>query len=378
MEKPGVTAIILAAGYSDRMGRFKPLLRLGRQPVIKRVVSSFRAAGVSDVRVVAGHCKEKLLPVLAKLNVRVIINDRYATGMFSSVQAGVKSLDSSTDAFFLMPADVALVRAETIRYLVEAHKLHRGNILVPTFNNKRGHPPLISGRFADAIMKFNGEGGLGGVLSLHNTDLLDLPVPDSNILLDMDTPGDYANLQKRLQSMKVPTAMECDVIMREIYAIPGAVIQHSRAVAAVALSMVDQMNRHGFDIDRELLVSAALLHDLARGRPDHAAESARKVHSMGYPAVAELIETHMDIVPSIDEEVCAAEVLYLADKLVSGDKVVSLQERFGRAADRYGDKPEAAANIKIRYENAAGILARIEARTGALDFSSRTTAGTQL
>jgi len=378
MEKPGIAAVILAAGYSERMRRFKPLLDLGGQPVIERVISSFMDAGICDIRVVAGYCKEKLLPALAGLNIRVIVNDRYATGMFSSVQAGVKSLDSSVDAFFLMPADVPLVRAGTIRYLAEVYNLHRDKILVPIFDGKRGHPPLIAARFAGSIMDYSGEGGLGGVLNLHNADILSLPVPDGNILLDMDTPEDYAALRKKLPRMDVPTSAECKVIMRDIHAAPDAVIDHGRAVAEVAVFIGDEMNLHGFNIDRELLMSAALLHDLAKGSPDHAMVSAHIIRGMGYPAVAEIMQTHMDIVPGTGAEVSAAEVLYLADKLVSGDRVTPLQERFNRTVDRYGDKPEAADRIRIRFENAAGILARIEARTGSLNINSRTTTGALL
>ncbi|MFA5398896.1 MAG: DVU_1551 family NTP transferase [Dehalococcoidia bacterium] len=377
MEKPGITAIILAAGYSERMKRFKPLLDLGGQPVIERVISSFLNAGISDIRVVAGYCREKLVHALAGQSVKVVINDRFAAGMFSSVRAGVTNLDSSTEAFFLMPADVPLVRQETIRYLAGAYRLHSDRILIPVFGARRGHPPLIAARFAGSIIDYSGENGLGGVFSLHSADIVALPVPDGNILLDMDTPEDYVTLCRRLQRMNVPTAAECEVIMSDIHGVPDAVIAHCKAVASVALLIADKMNRCGFNVDRELLMSAALLHDLAKGRPDHAAESARIIRAMGYPTVAGLVETHMDIIPGEGEEVTAAEVLYLADKLVSSDRVVPLQNRFGRAVDRYGDNAEAADRIRIRYENALNILTRIEARTGALDFSSRTMAGAQ-
>jgi len=378
MQKPGITAVILAAGYSDRMGRLKPLLDMGGQPVIERVVASFKAAGVVDIRVVTGYCREILNPLLEKLRVKVIVNNNYATGMLSSVQAAVKSLDQSSGAFFLMPADVPLVRSATIRRLLEIYNHHPGKILVPVFGGRRGHPPLIAARFGGAIMSYSGEGGLGGILNLNDHEIVPVPVPDGNILLDMDTPADYADLQKRLQRMDVPTAAECEVILREIYAVPDLVIAHSKAVAGVALLIVGEMNRHGFSIDRDILMSAALLHDLAKGRPAHAAESARMVREMGYAAVAALIETHMDIVTGTGAEVSAAEVLYLADKLVSGDRVVSLPVHLGRAMNRYGDEPEIAGKIRQRYENAANILARIEAKTGPIKFSSGMTAGVAL
>jgi molybdenum cofactor cytidylyltransferase len=199
-----------------------------------------------------------------------------------------------------------------------------------------------------------------------------------NILLDMDTPGDYADVQSRVKSIDVPTAAECQVILKDIHAAPDAVINHGKAVAEVALLIVDEMNRHGFSIDRELMLSAALLHDLAKGRPAHALESARMVCEMGYARVAALIETHMDIVPGTGEDVRAAEVLYLADKLVSGDKMVTLPERIEQAMDRYGDKQETAGRIRVRHENAVNILNRIEETTGAINFGRRMMAGAPL
>ncbi len=377
MEKPGFTAIILAAGYSERMQRFKPLLDLGGQQVIKRVITSFMDAGIKDIRVVAGYNKEKLTEAVARLDVKVIINERFRDGMFTSVQAGVRRLDANTEAFFLMPADVPLVRPATIRYLAESRNLHRDKIMIPVFDTKRGHPPLIASSFAGAISDYNGENGLSGVFNLHSSDIVTLPVPDSNILLDMDTPEEYDLLCERARKMDIPTAAECDVIMRDIQRAPDAVITHCGAVASVAQYIVDELKRSGCNLNRELVVSAALLHDLARDMPDHAVESAQIIRRMGFPAVADLVETHMDISPGRGE-VSPAEILYLADKLVSEDRIVNLQERFRQAKHKYGDNPEAAGRIKVRYENAINIQNRIEARTGRLDITNKKTVGVNL
>jgi CTP:molybdopterin cytidylyltransferase MocA len=183
------------------MGRFKPLLDLGGQTVIGRVIASFRDAGISDVRVVAGYRRKILVPVLDRLGVEVIINYRYAEGMFSSVQAAVKSLGPSTEAFFLMPADVPLVRAATIRYMAESYGRHPGKILIPVFDKRRGHPTLVAARFAVEIMNYSGESGLGGILGLNNEDIVTLPVADGNILLDIDTPGDYEDMKRGLHKI---------------------------------------------------------------------------------------------------------------------------------------------------------------------------------
>ena len=84
-ETTGMKAVILAAGSSRRMGRFKPLLELGDRTIVERVVSLFREADILDIRVVVGHCREELEAVLERLEVRVLVNERHGEGMFSSV-----------------------------------------------------------------------------------------------------------------------------------------------------------------------------------------------------------------------------------------------------------------------------------------------------
>ena len=80
---------MLAAGYSSRMGAFKPLLELGGRTFLERCVAAFRQAGVEDVVVVTGHRAEELRAAARGLGVRVALNGRYPEGMYTSVQAGL-------------------------------------------------------------------------------------------------------------------------------------------------------------------------------------------------------------------------------------------------------------------------------------------------
>jgi CTP:molybdopterin cytidylyltransferase MocA len=179
------------------MERFKPLLDLGGEPVIARIVRSFIGAGIRDVRVVAGYRKELLVPILTKLGTRVIINDRCAEGMFSSVLAGVKSMEAGVDAFFVLPADIPLVSPSTIRLLAESYGCNPGKILVPRFEGRNGHPPLIDSIFREGIIGYGGNGGLKGALQQFESEMLRVPVWDENILFDIDSPVDYVELQAR-------------------------------------------------------------------------------------------------------------------------------------------------------------------------------------
>ena len=192
-----VVAIVLAAGLSSRMKQFKPLLPLGGVTALERVVRTFYEAGVADVRVVIGHRFEELEPVIERRGARPVMNRSYLDGMFSSVVAGIGSLDSQVDAFFVLPVDVPLVRPETIRHLLQVYGQSRADLLYPCFLGRRGHPPLIAGRHAQAIADWEGEGGLRAALARWGATALEVTVADDLVLCDMNTPDAYQSLVAR-------------------------------------------------------------------------------------------------------------------------------------------------------------------------------------
>jgi CTP:molybdopterin cytidylyltransferase MocA len=191
-----IAAIILAAGLSSRMGDFKPLLPLGRATVLERVVNLFKQAGVSDIRVVVGHRAEELWPLLEGWGIRGVANPAYGEGMFTSVRAGVASLEPGVAAFFMHPVDIPLVSPATVQALCQVRGQAGEQILYPTFQGRRGHPPLISISLAAAITSWPGEGGLKALLRRYEGQAREIAVPDEFILRDMDHPGEYARLAR--------------------------------------------------------------------------------------------------------------------------------------------------------------------------------------
>lgn len=80
---------------------------------------------------------------------------------------------------------------------MEAEKENPGKIIYPTYDGKRGHPPLIPSRLLPGILGWRKNGGLKAVLKSYEKLALEVPVPDSFILLDIDAPEDYQELLKR-------------------------------------------------------------------------------------------------------------------------------------------------------------------------------------
>lgn len=356
-----VAALILSAGLSSRMGDFKPLLPLGGVPALERCVSLFRSAGIEDVRVVTGHRSRELEPLLKRLAVRTIVNSRYHEGMFSSVVAGVENIAGGLDAFFILPVDIPLVRPATVRQLREEFERSAADVLYPRFEGRRGHPPLIAAGHAAEIVNWNGGDGLRGALRQWENGARELEVADRHIHNDMDTPEAYGSLRENAERYQIPTEAECAALLKRFWPSGSPVIGHGRAVAELATLLAEKLNRAGYRFDLELLASAGLLHDLLRAESDHAAAGARLLREMGFGAVADLVAVHMDLTPPAEERITPAELLYLADKLVQGERRVTLEERFRTAGERHGNDPEVHTMITSRLNVALIIQTRVEA-----------------
>jgi molybdenum cofactor cytidylyltransferase len=363
MEKPALTAIILSAGLSSRMEDFKPLLPLGEEPLLERVISLYRSAGVSDIRVVAGYRAGEVMALAGRCGARAVFNPDYASGMFSSVIAGISDLAPDCAGFFIHPVDIPLVRRRTLIDLQNAFNQEMASVYYPTFLKTRGHPPLISGILVNALKTAAGQGGLRRFLIGYEADATDVPVVDAYILKDIDRPEDYAWALGRMDRYDIPSDTECLALMIR-QAVSQGVNDHCRAVADLAERLAAALNAAGCGLDIEQVVCAARVHDLARGLPRHAAEGARILREMGFSRIADIVAVHMDYPVKKDAPITEAEVVFLADKWIQEDRKIGMEARFEAKLRKYGADPDAFGEILRRQENALAAKKRVEARMG--------------
>jgi CTP:molybdopterin cytidylyltransferase MocA len=307
---PPIAAVILAAGYSSRMGCLKSLLPLGGRPAIEWSVQAFCEGGAGPVIVVTGHRAAALEPALDGLCAISVHNPNFDAGMYSSVQAGVAALPPAVEACFLLPADKPLVRPATVAALAAAYVARPRAVLYPTYNGSRGHPALVSrGLFAEILAEYDA-GGLRALLARHEDDAEEIAVQDAGVLLDMDVPTDYARLAAAARLPSAPTVAECEAILAA-YETPEPVRRHCRAVAAVAEGLARRLPR----IDVDVVIAAALLHGMVGEQPGHAQAGASIVAAFGFPAVAAAMASHVDPAFGGGTEDAAALVSQ-ADKIV--------------------------------------------------------------
>lgn len=195
-----VGAVILAAGFSSRMADFKPLLPLDGTSLLGFVARTLRRSGLTDILAVAGHRAGEVQAEAARLSLYCAFNPDFSQGMFSSVLVGMNALPQGLDAVLVLPVDIPLVRPRTIREL--CGRAGQCPVCYPTFQGKRGHPPLIDAGLLPDIAAWPGDNGLAGALRAVEQRLgaQEAAVADENILFDLDTPEDYRQARLRLEA----------------------------------------------------------------------------------------------------------------------------------------------------------------------------------
>lgn len=358
--------LILAAGLSSRLApEFKPLADLGGASLLARCAGTFRAAGVTDLLCVCGHRSKDVRAEALRLDLPCVDNPDYAQGMFTSARAGLAAIPREIEAVFLLPVDIPLVRPAVARALLERFAEAPAAVLHPVFEGLRGHPPLVAAWHLPRILAWSGPNGLRGALEdLERRFHVDeVAVADGNIHFDVDTPADLIEARRRLARRDIPTPGEALALLR-LHGVGERGLAHARGVAQAALAMARALDVKGLRLDAELVESAALLHDIAKGQKFHEQAGGALLAALGYEAAARIVAAHRDIAPADAPEITERELVYLADKLVRGGQRVGVEARFGQKLDVYAHDPEACAAIRRRLANALDMRRRVETAAG--------------
>jgi molybdenum cofactor cytidylyltransferase len=177
------------------MGRTKQLLQLGDKPVIRHCIDALFAAGITDIVVVVGKEESEIIPSLQGLPLFIAINDKPDSDMAESVRAGLRRLGPSS-AILAFPSDHPLVLPETIKVIISEHRASPDTIIIPAYDNRRGHPTLFPRLIIDEI--FSGI-TLRDITRKDPARVKIVPVWDKGVILDMDTPEDYIAILKNYQ-----------------------------------------------------------------------------------------------------------------------------------------------------------------------------------
>jgi molybdenum cofactor cytidylyltransferase len=197
-EGRNIAAVILAAGRSTRMGGPNKLLaEFNGKPLVRIATEQAIASKASDVIVVTGHQAAEVEKALAGLKVKFVRNPDFATGIASSVKAGIAAVPQEADGAVVCLGDMPLIEAGLIDRLIDAFAPDRGQlIVVPVSDNRRGNPVLWSRRFFDELMTLDGDVGARHLIAKHSEAVAEVAAEGHGAFLDIDTPEALADAQQ--------------------------------------------------------------------------------------------------------------------------------------------------------------------------------------
>ena len=190
-----VSAIVLAAGRSSRMGAFKPLLPFGNSTVIETCLDQLDKAGAEGIVVVLGHRGDEVREQLQQRNLAFAFNADPDAPMSTSIARGIERVRNDAGCVLITPVDHPAVSSDTITQIIRKWKA--GHALVqPEHQGRGGHPVLIDLHYRDELQNLDPNNGLRGLFAEHRQEVLRLPVESPFVAQDMDTWDDYLCLHE--------------------------------------------------------------------------------------------------------------------------------------------------------------------------------------
>jgi molybdenum cofactor cytidylyltransferase len=187
---PRIAAIVLAAGRSTRMGAANKLLAdIGGVAMVRRVVEAALASRAGPVLAVTGHQAADVAAALSGLDVTLVPNPDYATGLASSLKAGLRAVPAECAGALVMLGDMPRIAPEHIDTLIAEFGAGNGApIVVPVHEGGQGNPVLWPARLFPELLRLDGDAGARRLIAAHAGDVREVDLSTDAILADVDTP----------------------------------------------------------------------------------------------------------------------------------------------------------------------------------------------
>ena len=187
-----ISAIILAAGESKRMGQPKMLLPWGNTTVLGQVLSIFREAGIEDILVVTGGAHEQVEQIVKQYQCRSVFNRNFENGeMLSSLQRGIEAQSIQARATLIGLGDQPQVQVRNVQWICEAFRVRNSRLIVPSYQHRRGHPWLIERSLWQELLVLKFPQSPRDFMNKHAGEIDYVEVNTPSVLTDLDTPEDY-------------------------------------------------------------------------------------------------------------------------------------------------------------------------------------------
>jgi len=191
---PRIAVIVLAAGRSTRLGPANKMLAdIAGQPMVRRVAEAALPSRARPVVVVTGHMAAEVSSALAGLAVTLVANPDYATGLASSLKAGIRALPPSCDGALILLGDMPKIAPQHLDTLVAAFAADA--IVVPARDGRQGNPVLWPAKYFAELLQLDGDAGAKRLIGTHAAHVREVDLGTDAIFTDIDTPEALAQLR---------------------------------------------------------------------------------------------------------------------------------------------------------------------------------------
>jgi len=190
------TAIILAAGEADRMGKLKQLLPWKDKTILETVIDNVLASEYIDdeIRVVLGAEAERVKKKIDYYDdnrFRIKENPDFTRGMSSSLKVGINNLSNNTKNLVIFLGDQPLITPDIFDNIISEFEKSSAEIIMPIYNDKPGHPVIISTKYLSEMKKLEGPMGLKPFIEEHKDLVEYYPIDNQKVIIDLDYYDDY-------------------------------------------------------------------------------------------------------------------------------------------------------------------------------------------
>ena len=191
------SCILLTAGLSERFGSPKALAKINSTTsVIERLQKILLDAPINEIIVVLGAHAKDIKPFLLKdKKIKSVINKNYLQGQTSSFQTGLKHISPSAEGILLLPIDYPAIKAETMNILCNQFLTTSSKIIIPSFNDHKGHPPIFPIHLKKDFLALHPSQGLHTVAQQHQDLTLIYSVDDPGVITSFNTLQEFEHLK---------------------------------------------------------------------------------------------------------------------------------------------------------------------------------------
>jgi molybdenum cofactor cytidylyltransferase len=187
-----LTAVILAAGESKRMGSPKALLLYNDRTFVEHLLDITRHPKVGSQIIVLGAGAEAISKRIGLSPKQTVVNPDWQNGQLSSIKAALKSIGTEpTDGVLLCLVDHPLITSALVNQLIESFYSTGKLIVAPTFHGKRGHPVIFSSKLFTELLDASEETGARSVVWKHADEVYEVPTPEEGIVLNLNDPETF-------------------------------------------------------------------------------------------------------------------------------------------------------------------------------------------